>query len=349
MELSTRALAVLCAVVELYIRSGEPIASRQVAHHCRLGLSPATMRNVMAELEDGGFLSRPHTSAGSVPSDRGFRLYVDNLPRPSAPPPAMQRHLAERLETMGRQLAEDSEWVAHLMAEATREAGVMVRPIGKGPVLEAVSLVLLENRLVLGVVVADDGTVEKRVIELGREVTREHLQTLSNFLTQQLSGTALCEIDSLPSDDAGDPDEAAADGMKTDAAEVVRQLFTLEESEIEVRIAGTDNLLATDDFAQIERVRSLLSTLEDRGRIAADFRRALHDGRTQVVIGRESETTADGDLGIVATLYFKGQRRAGAVGVVGPRRMDYQRILPVVEYIGKSLTQMLGDSGAKHA
>ena len=349
MELSTRALAVLCAVVELYIRSGEPIASRQVARHCGLGLSPATMRNVMAELEDGGYLSRPHTSAGSVPSDWGFRLYVDSLPRSSAPPPAIQRYLAERLETVGRRLAEDSEWVAHLMAEVTREAGVMVRPIGHGPVLEAVSLVLLENSLVLGVVVADDGTVEKRVIELGREVTREYLQTLSNYLTRQLSGTALREMHSLPMDDVDDSSSAVAGEMRTDAEEVARQLLRLEGSDVEVRIAGTDNLLATDDFTQIDRIRSLVSTLEDRSQIAAEFRRTLKDGRTQVVIGRESETTAQGDLGIVATLFFKDQRRAGAVGVVGPRRMDYQRILPVVEYIGKSLTQMMENSGAKHA
>ncbi len=194
---------------------------------------------------------------------------------------------------MGRQLAEDSEWVAHLMAEATHEAGVMVRPIGKGPVLEAVSLVLLENRLVLGVVVADDGTVEKtghrawpgghpRVpadsLQLSDPTTLRH-RPVRNSKASRRRMPAIRVRPDTP-------------GLRTDAEEVARQLFTLEESEIEVRIAGTDNLLATDDFAQIDRVRSLLSTLEDRTRIAAEFRRALHDGRTQVVIGRESETTA---------------------------------------------------------
>jgi len=133
MELSRRALSVLCAIVELYIRSGEAVASRKVARHSRLGLSPATMRNVMAELEDGGYLSRSHPSAGSVPSDRGFRHYVDNIDRPGTLPAAARRDLTQRMNSMRRELVEDIEWVAQLVAEATKEAGIAVRPIGDGP------------------------------------------------------------------------------------------------------------------------------------------------------------------------------------------------------------------------
>ncbi len=151
MDVSRRALSVLCAIVELYIRTGEPVASRQVARHSGLGLSPATMRTIMAELEEHGFLSRPHPSAGRIPSDKGFRRYVDSLPPRTVPPPVVRRELAERMHALRRELAEDIEWVAQLIAEFTQEAGVAVRPLGDGPVLEAVSLVLLENRRVLGV------------------------------------------------------------------------------------------------------------------------------------------------------------------------------------------------------
>ena len=349
MELSKRALSVLCAIVELYIRSGEPVASQRVARHSRLGLSSATIRSVMAELEEGGYLTRLHSSAGRVPSDAAFRLYVDNLPRRCVPPPAVRDALAAEMVRMRRELIEDIDWVAQLIAQATNEAGVSVRPLGEGPVLEAVSLVLLEHRGVLGLVVGSDGSVEKKLLELDERFSRDDLQQLSNFMTCRLAGAPLQAIGEFLSrlrqgDEPGPDDE-----LLSSARAVVRQLSPTHEGDIEVRIAGTENLLVSADFSEIERVRSLLSTLEDRTRIAAEFRRAFTRGRTQVLIGGESETTAQGDLGIVATLYFRDRQQVGAVGVVGPRRMDYQRIVPVVEYIGDSLTQMLETSGADYA
>lgn len=348
MELSKRALSVLCAIVELYIRTGEPVASQLVARRSGLGLSSATIRNVMAELEDGGFLTRLHSSAGRAPSDKGFRVYVDNLPRRSAPP-AVRRALAGQMATMRRELIEDIEWVAQLIAQATNEAGVAVRPLGEGPVLEAVSLVLLEHRGILGLIVGSDGSVEKRVLDLDETLSREDLQRLSNLMTRRLSGAPLqdsAEFLLRLDQGSGAGDE---DGLLPHARSVVRQLSPIDEGDIEVRIAGTENLLVSADFSEIDRVRSLLSTLEDRTRIAAEFRRAFARGPTQVLIGGESETTARGNLSIVATLYFRDRQQVGAVGVVGPRRMDYQRIVPVVEYIGESLTQMLETSGANYA
>jgi len=339
MELSTRALSVLCAIVELYIRSGDAVASRQVARHSGLGLSSATIRNVMAELEDGGYLSRSHPSAGSVPSDRGFRHYVDTIDRSGTLPAAARRELTLCVNSRRREFVEGIDWVAQLVAEATNEAGVAVRPIGDGPILEAISLVLLDHGRVLGVIVTDDGTVEKRILEFDRDRTREELQTLSNILTRLLSGTSLEAVEGRFDRLIGAGNMPEISDMPVDTREIVRQLFSIEESDVEVRVAGTDNLLATADFSEIDRVRSLLAMLEDRSCIAKEFRRVFAHGRTQVLIGEESEATASGSLGIVATLYFRDQRRAGAVGVVGPRRMDYRKIVPVIEFIGDTLSE----------
>jgi heat-inducible transcriptional repressor len=307
------------------------------------------MRNIMAELEENGLLCRPHTSAGRIPSDPGFRLYVDNLPRPSAPPPAVRRELSTRMTDLRREFAEDIDWVAKLIAEATLEAGVAVRPLGESPMIEAVSLVRLGDRRVLGVVIEDNGTIDKRILELSDALDREQLQTLSNFLTGRLAGRPTGSVDALCKrvSEAG---EASIEGdLRVVAAEIAKQLFSTESSDIEVRIVGTENLLAAEDFSEIDRVRKLLAALEDRARMAADFRQAFAAGRTSVLIGEESPTTAQGDLGIVATLYFRDRRRAGAVGVVGPRRMDYQRIVPLVEYVGDTLTEMLATPGAPYA
>lgn len=349
MDLSRRAVSVLCAVVDLYIRSGVPVASRQVARHSGLGLSPATMRNVMAELEEAGFLGRPHPSAGSVPSDQGFRVYVDRMPRPRTPPATVRRELDLRMDEMRRELVEDIEWAAKLIAEVTKEAGVALRPMGDGPLLEAVSLVLLDDRRVLGVVVTGDGAIEKKIVELDHSHSREGLQNLANRLTQGLSGRSIRAIEVHFGATASVDGATEPLGLDESCCEVARQLFGLGPGEVEVRIAGTENLLGTTDFAEVDRIRSLLTTLQDRARIAEEFRRAFAHGRTHVFIGNESEATASGNLGMVGTLFFRDGRRAGALGVVGPRRMDYLRIVPVVEYIGDTLTQMLESSGERHA
>jgi heat-inducible transcriptional repressor len=349
MQLSKRAFSVLYAVVELYIRSGAPVASRLVARHSGLGLSSATIRNVMAELEDAGLLERPHTSAGSVPSDRGLRVYVDSLPAGSSPPPRIRQEIEARMDALRRELEEDIEWVAELVADATREAGMAIRPVGSGPSLEALSLVLLGGRRVLGVIVTDDGTVEKRVIEMDAEPHRERLQEVSNLLTRSLAGTRLGDVaEHLDGPLFADPTRGSED-LRADALEIARKLFTTSEIDVEVRVVGTENLLASNEFAEIERVRSLMTALSDRPRIASELRRAFARGRTQVFIGGESSTTADGGLGMVATLYFRDHRRVGAIGVVGPRRLDYQRIVPVVEFIGDTLTHILETPGASHA
>ncbi len=349
MHLSKRAYSVLYAVVELYIRSGAPVASRLVARHSGLGLSSATIRHVMAELEEAGLLERPHTSAGSVPSDRGLRVYVDRLPAGTPPPPRIRREIEARMESLRRELEEDIEWVAELVAEATREAGMAVRPVGSGPALEAMTLVLLGGCRVLGVIITDDGTIEKRVIELDDEPTRERLQEVSNLLTRTLAGTRLGDVaDRLDKPSLGELSDGSEE-LRQDALAIAGRLFVTGEIDVEVRIVGTENLLASAEFSEIERVRSLMSALDDRPRIAGELRRAFARGRTQVLIGGESTTTADGGLGMVATLYFRGQRRVGAIGVVGPRRLDYQRIVPVVEFIGDSLTHILETPGASHA
>jgi heat-inducible transcriptional repressor len=351
MDLSGRAFSVICGVVELYIRTGAPIASRQVARSSRSGISSATIRNVMAKLEEEGYLTRSHPSAGCIPTDRSFRLYVDSLAQHRRLSGNARRRLVQRMTACQRELEEDIEWVAEVAAEVTQEAGMAIRPMEEGPVLEAVSLVHLGGRRVLGVVVTTDGTVDKRVLTRSSAPTPQLLQRESNFLSQTYRGMSLERIrrrlDSS-SAEGGDFSVSEDDPVVESAAEVARQLFDEVEGEVEIQVAGTDNLLQTSDFAEAERLRSLIAALQDRRRIVREWRRVFDRGRTQVIIGRESEVTASGNLGMVATLFYHKGRRAGALGVVGPRRMDYGRIVPVVEFIGDTLTQMLEEPGAAH-
>ncbi len=346
MDLSRRGLNVLRAIVELYIRSGGPVASGEVAKFSGLGLSPATIRNAMAELEEAGYLSRPHPSAGTIPSDRTLRLYVDTVSNGRQLSARVRARLEGRMEEMRRELVEDFAWVARLTAEATSEAGVAVRPFVSGRFLEAVSLVALEGGRVLGLLVTADGAVEKRLLTVENALTRDRLQEIANYLTAEFRGLNVDEITHAVHSAGNEHPVPPGDELERQAREIISDLLPMERGRVEVQVAGADNLLQTEDFNEIERVRSLFATLDDDRRIVREIRRALASCSTRVIIGRESALTASGELGMVTTLFFKDGQRAGALGVVGPRRMDYARIVPVVEFIGNSLTRMLQEPGA---
>jgi heat-inducible transcriptional repressor len=247
---------------------------------------------------------------------------------------------------MQRELVEDFAWVARLTAEVTNEAGVAVRPFGLERSLEAVSLVALDGGKALGLLVTADGSVTKRLVTLERPLNRDRLQEIANYLTAEFRGLNLDEITRTVGGAPGPGPARSRDELERQALEIIADLLPVEEGVVEVQVAGTDNLLQTEEFAEIERVRLLFATLEDDQRIVREIRRALARSSTQVIIGEESALTASGELGMVTTLFFKDGRRAGALGVVGPRRMDYARIVPVVEFIGDSLTKMLQQPGA---
>jgi heat-inducible transcriptional repressor len=199
---------------------------------------------------------------------------------------------------------------------------------------------------VLGLLVTSNGVVEKRLLKLKTELPRERVLEIANYLSSKYSGLDLAAVVADIEAWSDSPAGTSQSELEQQARTVARSLLDKTSDSTEVQVAGTDKLLQSEDFAQIERVRSLMAALENEKNIVREIRRALATRPTQVIIGRESEVTASGELGIVTTLFFKDGQRAGAVGVVGPRRMDYARIVPMVEYIGDSLTKMLQGPGA---
>jgi len=348
-ELSRRDLAVLLEIVELYLRSGAPVASREVAASPRLGLSPATIRNVVARLEELALVHRTHPSAGCLPTDAALRVYVDKLAPHGRLPSRARREVLDLVAALAREPEEDIDWLARLVAEVTREAGVAIRPMGEDPAVEAVSLVRLSGTRVLGILVTADGTVSKRLLTLDSSYGRDELERVSKLLGSELRGQAPTAIREQLS--SGSPAlGAGVDGIDPERVVVVaRVLFGLDDHDAEVQVAGADALASSPEFAEVDRLRSLVNVLQDRARLASSWHRALRGRRTQVIIGDESELTAVGGLGMVASVFFREGRRVGALGVVGPRRMDYGRIVPLVEFVADMVTGMMEEPGAKHA
>ncbi|HQP44612.1 MAG TPA: hypothetical protein PLV66_13155, partial [Thermoanaerobaculales bacterium] len=231
-DLTARERAVLACVVELYVGSGAPVASRQIVSSSGLDLSSATIRSVVAGLESKGMLTRPHPSAGSLPTDLGYRTFVDALCVQRHLPAPVRHQLEARIFSMRRELVEDLEWVAQVASDVTAEAGVAMRPIGEEPVVEAVSLVPLGGRRVLGVVVTTDGTVDKRVLLCDDETRAESLQEESNYLTTAFRGASPEQIRSWI-EETDEPD-AERDAVARRAARAARELFADRDEGIEV-------------------------------------------------------------------------------------------------------------------
>ena len=346
MELSTRALSVLREIVERYIRTGSAVASQQVARSPRQSLSSATIRSVIAQLERHGLVERAHASAGSVPTDEGFRKYVDAVLPSRRLPPVLRRTLRERVATRSMELMTSMEGIARLTAEATRETGVAVRPMGDDPVLETVSLVSLGGGRVLGVVVTADGAVDKRVLTVDHDVARDDLDRISSLLGGRFRGRTPAAI--ARELRQRDPVPGCPPVLRSLLVELGGQLFARTDS-AEVVVAAAHHLLQAADIGEIERAREALATINDRSRLVHEWRRGFARSRTHVVIGRESDVTAASGLAMVATLFYRQGRRVGALGVIGPRRMDYGRIVPMVELIGDTLTDAMEEGESIHA
>lgn len=351
MELSTRALSVLREIVERYIRTGAAVASGQVARSSRIALSAATIRGVTARLERGGLVTRAHPSAGTVPTDLGIRVYVDSQLPTRRLSPVLRRRLRERVTASGAELVESIEAVARLTADATRETGVAIRPMGDDPVLEAVSLVDLGGGLVMGVLVTADGAVAKRLLRLDGDVPREDLEAAANALGNRFRGWSMGAISAelqKPDDGRDRVTSASSCRLQEAVRRIGARLFAPGES-AEVVVAASHRLLETTAPDDIDDVRRALVTLSDRTKLVREWRRGFACSRTHVAIGDESEVTAGGGLAMVATLFCRGGRRVGALGVVGPRHMDYGRIVPMVELIGDTITDVMEEGERLHA
>lgn len=346
MPLSQRQLAVLREIVLRYIRHGEPVSSGEVARSRSIRFSAATVRNVMAELEELGYLQQPHRSAGRSPTDRGLRAFVNSDMSRSKLEQRSRRELMSKIVARRRELVEDLEWVARLVSEVTREAGVVVRPMERRRCLEAVSLVPLTEGRALAVVLTTDGATEKRVVETPTSWSSTELTQLANYLNESFRGLSLSRIEDELRMSGGPERNMFIERMPVAGGRALAEnLLTLLPEEVEMLVAGAEHLAASGDLAGSDHLRTALSVLEDRESIVGVLRKFLEKDRTQVIIGRESELTARGDLGMVATVFCHEGRRVGAVTVVGPKRMNYPKILPIVEFIGTALTEIMNGTG----
>jgi heat-inducible transcriptional repressor len=340
-ELTARDREILKDVIHTYILSGEPVSSRAVARHTRHGVSAATIRNVMADLEDWGLLEQPHTSAGRVPSRSGYHFYIHSLMETRAVPDDERRRIDGGLQApAGAERLVGT--TAQLLSELSGQIGILVTPAIGDTVLEAVDFVPLSGRRVLCVVVSRSGFIENKLVETDEELSRDELVRISNYLTETFRGHTLRVIRERLLALMGE-ERSEVDRLLGRAIRLASRGFETSGAPSLV-VEGTAHAVAQRELSDVERVKGLLDAFSERQRLVALLNQCLDGNGVRVVIGEDSQVTADLGVSLVARPFGTEERGRGTLGILGPARMPYDRIIPLVDYLGESLSRALVES-----
>jgi heat-inducible transcriptional repressor len=330
---------ILKAVVATYILTAEPVGSRSVARQGGLGLSAATIRNVMSDLEERGYLAQPHTSAGRIPTAAGYHLFIEALMRERRVTARDRRYIDENLAAAPAGAERLMAVTSELLTELSHQVGVVVAPALGETVLRAVHFVGMSGRKVLCVVVSAAGFVDNKVIETDEPVPREKLVEISNYLSAQFAGMTLRQIrDKLLA--RMSEERAQMDRLMALTIRLAREGLAVRDVP-ELVVGDAAPLLSHPELADIGRVRRLFEAFADKARLVEMLNRCMAGGGVRVLIGEDADLTSELDFSLVATPYGVGGETLGALGVFGPSRMEYQRLIPLVGYVGATLSRAL--------
>ena len=339
-ELTSRAREIFRLVVEGYISSGQPVGSRTLAGS-GLNLSPASIRSVLHDLESLGLLAAPHTSAGRMPTESGLRLFVDGMMQVAEPTPEERAAIERRLASPGPIEAALAATSA-ILSDLSACAGVVMVP-RREPRLQQLQLVPLGPDKALAVLVGEDGALENRVLDLPPGTPPSALQQASNYLTVRLGGRTLAEaVRAIRLEIA-----AGRSALDAASASLVERGLAIWSEDVERRpvliVRGQANLLDEAAISDLERVRSLLDDLENTQSVAALLDAAREADATRIFIGAENRLFALSGSSVIASPYRDREGRVvGVVGVIGPTRLNYARLVPMVDFTAQSLGKLIG-------
>ncbi|WP_408591138.1 heat-inducible transcriptional repressor HrcA [Novosphingobium sp.] len=343
-ELTTRARDIFRLVVEGYIADGQPVGSKTLAGRGGVNLSPASIRSVLQELQDAGLLAAPHTSAGRMPTDIGLRLFVDGIMQ-AAEPSAAERMQIERGLASGGTIEAAIAAASSALSELSAAAGVVMVP-RREPRLQQISFVPLGPLRALAVLVAEDGGVENRVIDLPGALDPATLEQAGNYLTARLSGRTLAEAIHVVRSEI-DGGRSALDAASADLVQRGLAVWSVDAAARPVLVVrGQANLLDEAALQDIERVRQLLDELENAEAIAGVLDAARLAQATRIFIGSENRLFSLSGSAVIASPWRDMDGRVvGVVGVIGPTRLNYARVVPMVDFTAQSLGKLIGQDG----
>lgn len=339
--LDPRAAELLKLLVERYIRDGQPVGSRTLARAGSLDLSPATIRNVMADLDDLGFVVSPHTSAGRVPTARGYRYFIDQLLTPENLGDNEMARLVETLIGPSRRSAELVQAASSLLSQLTAMAGVVTVPRRNLALLRRIEFLPLSGSRVLAILVVNQHEVQNRVIHTERSYGADELEQYANALNEHFAGRDLVGLRRALLDEAVDA-QNRVNLILRDAATMAAQAMG-EDRESDYVLAGGANLMGFQELGDVLRLRGLFEVLDRKRELLNLFDQCLDADGVQIFIGEESGYQVLDEVSVVTAPYYVDGKVAGRLGVIGPTRMAYNRIIPLVSQTARLLGKGLNE------
>ncbi len=338
--ISERAQHLLRVLVHRYIRDGQPVGSRALTRDSGLDLSAASIRNVMADLEEAGYIQSPHTSAGRIPTDRGYRFFVDSLLKVRQEQGLDADGLRLRLDG-GQDTESLVDSASNLLSGLTHLAGVVTLPKRDFGAIRHIEFLPLTERRILAILVLNDQEVQNRVIETDRAYDPVELQQVSNYLSAEFTGKSVADVRrSLL--EAMQADQQHMNSLMTSAIAVAKELFGESESDDEDFVmAGETNLMTFAELSSVEKLKELFDAFGRKRDILHLLDRCLSADGVQIFIGQESGYRAFDGVSLVTSTYQSDDQVLGVLGVIGPTRMAYDRVIPIVDVTARLLGHAL--------
>lgn len=331
---------ILQAITDDYIASAEPVGSRTIARKYQLGVSPATIRNEMADLEEAGYLEQPHTSAGRIPSDKGYRFYVDSLVDPSAPTAEDREHLRAEVRLRERAIEEMIHRTARLLSYLTQYTSVVVAPSVSESVCRHLQLVALDEMHLLLVLVAEPGFVQNRIVQMDQPIAQDELVRLNAVLNERLRGVSLNDVTATLIA------ELRTEINASTLFQTVMELLTTGLDRLgdeKLYLEGAMNIFEHPEFHNVERAKVLLGLLDERDTVFGLLSEATQRTGMAVTIGRENRREEMHECSMVTATYSMGDRVIGTLGLLGPTRMNYARVIGILQFVAEGLSEAITD------
>jgi len=339
-ELDVRAREVLREIILQHVATGEPISSRSLARCGRFSLSSASLRNVMADLEDLGYLQQPHTSAGRIPTDRGYRFFINNLMTPRALTTRERESIDDRVGH-ANEIDDVLHQASSLLSKLSDQVGIVFMPTLLQFTVRSVDFVPVAEAKIMAIIVGVNGVVVNKIVETREPFTRGELEKISRYLSTELSGMTLDAIRRrlirMTEEERAQHDQML---QKTIALgiEAVNDVAPVEH---ELYVEGAASILTKPEFNDAHSMRRTFLALQEKERLITILESCLSEEGLQILIGSESDFTQVHNFSLVARRYGTHETPLGIVGIIGPMRMEYARITPLVDYLSRALSRKI--------
>ncbi len=330
--LDNRKKKVLQAIVEEYINTAEPVSSNTLKSNYNLECSSATIRNEMADLEKSGFLDKTHTSSGRVPSEKGYRYYVDELLNDKDISVEEIKYISSKLETKVNEIEDLTKITANTISEVTHYTTVSIGPKTESQLIEEIKFVLLGSRMIMAVILTDTGVVKETIIKFDENINDKQVETMNYMFNNKLKGQPIQTIDRPLEEYLYDEMIYSVNVIKP----IIEQLKKVLKEENQIYLEGTNKSFDLPEFNSLEVAKNFVNILDTK-EVMADMLNSGFAEDINIYIGEENEKEELKDFSVVTFKHKVNGKDLGTIGIIGPKRMDYSKVVSVMKYINKKL------------